>query len=166
MTTVKENKTDLIQEFREFEKVNGPSYIYGHVTAPYDGCFYLHACAIVRGEFAYVTADLSSYKGGYRGRDYARYVVPAYDQPEDLTYLGNQVGCVRLSDIEKVLSAPGRSGLEFHPLSDLAPNVPHAIVGQVLDMCQDLGYAALVEGQFRCARCEGDLLHVGCTGLL
>lgn len=160
MTAIQKNETDLVQEFREFEKVNGPSYIYGHITAPYDGCFYLHACAIVRGEFAFVTADLSSYKGGHRGIDYAQYVIPAYEQPDDLNYLGNMVGCVRLSDIDKVLSEPERSGLEFHPLSNLAPNVPNALVEQVLNMCRDLEYGALVEGQFRCAYCEIDLLHV------
>ena len=152
-------ESTIVQEFRAFEKENGPSYIYGHITAPYDGCFYLHACAIVRGDFAFVTADLSSFRGDHRGIDYAQYVIPAYDQPDDLYFLGNQVGCVRLSDIEKVLSEPSyHSGLEFHPLSGLAPNVPNALVGQVLEMCQDLGYAAIVEGKFCCALCECDLL--------
>lgn len=148
MTT---EKTNVIQEFRAFEKENGPSYIYGHIVAPYSGCGHLNACAIVKGEYAYVTADLSSFAM------YKRFVT---DTPEGVDDDTCTVGCIRFEDIESVLREPEfRRGLEFHSLDDLEPNVPYALVGQVLDMCRELEYGAIVEGQFRCNLCEKDLLY-------
>lgn len=150
MNTIMEN--EVVSEFRAFEKENGPSYIYGHVVAPYSGCFHLNACAIVKGDYAYVTADLARFSG------YRRFVATT---PEGVDLDACTVGCVRLEDIEEILSEPSyHSGLEFHPLTDLATNVPHALVAQVLDMCNELGYGAIAEGQFRCALCETDLLFV------
>lgn len=150
-------ETDLIREFREFEAERGPSFIWGHINSPYAGCSHLNACALVRGDFAFVTADLNRFKGEHQGIDYARYVVPA---PDDLASQECAVGCIRLTDLEEVLSpASSQEGYEFHPLTELAPNVPHKIVRQALEMCQDLGYGAIVEGKFRCASCETDLLY-------
>ena len=143
-------KTDIVEKFREFEKEHGPSYIYGHVVAPYSGCGHLNACAIVKGDFAYVTADLEDF---WMYRDYVT------TPPEGIEARVCTIGCVRLEDIEKVLREPEfRRGLEFHSLDDLAPNVPYALTSKVIDMCAELDYAAILEGQFRCKVCERDLL--------
>jgi hypothetical protein len=143
-------KTDVVKEFRAFEKENGPSYIYGHILAPYSGCSYRNACAIVKGDYAYVTADLCNFSL------YRQYVATT---PGKIDRESCTVGCIRLEDIESVLREPEGRGLEFHSLENLAPNVPHALVGQVLDMCRELGYESIVEGQFRCPLCEKDLLN-------
>lgn len=140
-------ENDVVQEFRAFEKENGPSFIWGQISSPYVGCFYLNVCAIVKGDFAYIPAEL------HRFSRYRRFVADTPDTGVE------GVECVRLEDIENVLSR-SCTELEFHPLSELAPNVPHARVPSVLDICRELDYAALVEGNFQCNLCETDLLHV------
>lgn len=147
MTAAIEN--DIVREFRAFENENGPSYIWGQISAPYDGCFYLNACVIVKGDYAYITTDIS------RLSRYRQYNV---DTPDGVTSQACEAGCIRLEDVEKVLSR-SCTELEFHPLSDLADNTPRALVGVALEICRTLDYAGLVEGKFTCHLCETDLLY-------
>ena len=146
----------VAQEFAEFEKQNGPSFIYGHINSPYDGCFFLNGITFVSGDYAYVAADLNRFSG------YKHYVVIPPNKPatiqshcrpfakiEELA-----AGCIMAEDIDNVLSGPRSSGLEFHPISELGKNTPYALFKQVNIIATALGYD--VKGQFKCAACGSD----------
>lgn len=140
-------RTELVEKFQAFVVENGPSFLWGKIKSPFSGCFYRNAVAFVHGDNCFVTADLQSFTGEYRATDYARHVV---DLPMGLSYKGLKVGCIRVEDIENVLS-----GVEIHPMAELAPNVPFALVWQVIQMADDLDLD--VSGLFTCPFCKTDL---------
>lgn len=146
----------VAQEFAEFEKENGPSFVYGHLVAPYSGCFYLNALCFVSGDYAYIAADLN------RMERYKRYVVTPPNKPATIQHHCRPfakieelaAGCIKAEDIDNVLSGPRSSGLEFHPISELGENTPYALYKQVNIIAAALGIN--VEGQFKCAACGLD----------
>jgi hypothetical protein len=143
--------TNFLSEFRTFAKENGPSFVYGHLSAPYDGCFYLNVVAFVQGKYAYLATDLRSFPR------YKRFVVEPPKKYEGVRELAP--GCILAKDIDEVLSAPSyKGGLEIHPMSALVDNTPYALYGQVANMAKALGYD--VKGQFKCQICETDLSEV------
>ena len=143
--------SETTRTFQEFVRENGPSYLWGEVVAPHDGCFHLNAVAFIRGKFAFVTADLCSFTGGNRGTNYAQYVVkPPKDLPDSEIF---SAGCILAEDLDKVLSH-----IEFKPLSSLAADTPFALTSHAIRMAQGLGYD--VSGLFKCALCGQDLSEV------
>jgi len=143
----------VAQEFAEFEKENGPSFIYGHINSPYDGCFFLNGITFVSGDYAYVAADLNRYSR------YKRYVVTPPNKPATIQHHCRSIqkmeeltaGCIKAEDIDNVLSGPRSDGLEFHPISELGKNTPYALFKQVNIIATALGYDT--KGQFGCASC-------------
>lgn len=135
----------VAQEFAEFEAKNGPSFAYGHVIAPWDGCFHLNAICFIKDEYAYVAADLN------QSSRYKYYV----KKSPLCTNKYLKAGCVLADQIEFVLSEPKyNSGIEFHTIDELCENTPYAMYGAVISMAKKLGYD--VSGQFKCACCGTD----------
>jgi hypothetical protein len=141
---------DIRKIHKDFVKQHGPSFVWGQVLSPYDGCFHLNVVAFIRGERAFVTADLKSFTGSARGINYAQYVVDAPEDLQDNPYF--TAGCIHVSDITKVL----RGEYEFRPLADLPANTPRALTGHVLEMASLLGYDC--KGLFKCNICGSDFL--------
>jgi hypothetical protein len=143
----------VAQEFAEFEKENGPSFLFGHIDSPYSGCFFLNGIAFVLDDYAYVAADLNRYSR------YKHYVVTPPNKPATIQHHCRSIqkmeeltaGCIKAEDIENVLSGPRSDGLEFHPISELGKNTPYALYKQVNIIAAALGYD--VKGQFGCASC-------------
>lgn len=141
----------LAQEFAEQVAKQGPCFVYGHLSAPYDGCFHLNVVAFVEGDYAYLMTDLKDTRQ-------ARHLTeaPAERRNKKLFH----AGCVKFSDLETVLCAPNyNSGLEIHPLAELAENTPYALYGHAVAMAQELGYN--VAGQFKCKACGYDFANGG-----
>jgi len=134
MNTVCENDLTVAQKFAEFEKQNGPSFIWGRAGSPYDGCFWLNVVAFVKNGRAYITLDLA------RTRFKHRRAQSAYPNIPSLC-----AGCIDADNIEDVIE-----DIEFHPLADLCANTPHAHVKNVVDMLDGLG---MEYDGFRCASC-------------
>ena len=140
----------IVGGFREFERENGTSFIWGRLVAPYDGCFYLNTPIFVKGAYAFVCADLRR-TGGRGGLGRKQFIKPVPEE-FDLDYAGFAAGCVLLRDVPNVLGGSGKDDYEFHPIAELEANTPHAMVGPVLLMVGGLGYD--ITGQFKCPCCD------------
>lgn len=139
------------ERFAEFEKENGRSFIYGHIVAPYDGCFHLKVVAFVKDQYAYLTAHL---KGMY---SYEKFLKPLPMQHDtaNMKYLRN--GCVLLADIDEILT-PEHSGgtcLDFWTMSELEEYLPWEHYNHALCMMEELEIGA--SGMLHCERCNADL---------
>jgi hypothetical protein len=148
--------TDTVKAFKDFEKENGPSFVWGHINSPYSGCFFLNGLAFMSDHHAFVAADLN------RMERYKRYVVTPPHKPVTIQHECKpfakveelSAGCIMAEDIDNVLSGHGHAGLEFHPISELGENTPYALFKHVNIIATALGYD--VKGQFKCAACGGD----------
>ncbi|MEK6832711.1 MAG: hypothetical protein AABY32_01575 [Nanoarchaeota archaeon] len=119
---------ETVEKIKEFSNKGIPCYVWGRITGPYSGCFYLNVIGIVKDDKCYVTAELNSYLS------YKQYVAPSDYKSDYLT-----VGCVKIENIEDVLGR-GYREIKVKPLTDIVEDVPYACVGQVIDMIDDLGY--------------------------
>lgn len=137
------NETETLREFREFEKQNGPAFIWGQVSAPYDGCFHLNVIAFVRGKYAYVTADLQKFT------PYKQYVVAPPKEFADIPQF--RAGCILARDLDAVVCRA-----EIRALADLPENTAYSLTKSVLLMGKELGYD--LSGVFKCQLCGADLL--------
>lgn len=137
------------KKFVVFEREHGRSFVWGHLLAPYDGCFYKNMVVLVKGSHAFFCAELQEMTDYGRWSDRARYVV---EPPKgfDSKYL--RAGCVRLNDVPDVM---GCDMIEIHPISELAKNTPNMLVKPVILMCEELGID--IAGQFLCPLCKCDL---------
>jgi len=137
----------IIENIHEAEK-DGLVYLWGRVDSPYDCCYHLNTIAIVRGDYAYVTADLKTFTGGYKAINYAKYVVPPPEE-FDMPHLFN-IGCIKLESVGDVLS-----GIEVHNFDEnVSNNIPYALYRQVIQMLDILDIDR--EGWFTCLLCGGD----------
>ena len=153
MTAVEE-RTTVRQRFRAFVKKNGPSFIWGQLSSPYDGCFYLNVPVLAKGRYAFVCADLKGMKGGGGWFDRAQYV---QSLPKGLTAKELAAGCIKFEDLEQVLGGGCfyKDDLEFHPIAELEANTPYQMYRQVLDMCEQLKID--LGDQFKCPCCGTSL---------
>jgi hypothetical protein len=133
-----------MEEFAKFEAENGPSFAWGRLSSPYDGCFHLNVVAFIRNGYAYLASDLKSFKGGHRGTNYAAFVVEPPAEFKASKYL--RAGCIPADDLHTVLSK-----VEFHPIADLQENTPYQLYAAIMDMADELGID--VGGQFKCKIC-------------
>jgi len=133
-----------MEEFAKFEAENGPSFAWGRLSSPYDGCFHLNVVAFIRNGYAYLASDLKSFKGGHRGTNYAAFVVEPPAEFKASKYL--RAGCIPADDLHTVLSK-----VEFHPIADLQENTPYQLYRAILDMADTLDID--VGGQFKCKIC-------------
>jgi hypothetical protein len=139
------------QVFTEHVAKHGPSFVYGHLSAPYDGCFWKNCVVFVEGDYAYLMADL-------KGTRQAHYKTEAPAARKGNKYF--RAGCIKVADLENVLSEPKyNSGLEIHPIAELGENTPYALYGHAVAMAQELGYD--VTGQFKCKICGYDFADGG-----
>jgi len=136
------NETETLREFREFEKVNGPAFIWGQVSSPYEGCFHLNVIAFVRGKYAFVTSDLKDFA------PYKQYVVSPPKELADIPQF--RAGCILARDLDAVVDRA-----EIHPLADLTEQTAYALTRSVLLMGSELGYD--MSGLFKCPLCGVDL---------
>lgn len=139
-------QSEIVQEFRSFVEENGPGFIYGHVCAPYEGCFYLNCIVLVKDDYAYLLVDLA-------GTKYKRFLVEPPEEFKDNKYF--KAGCIKLENLEKVVSSVSSvEQLEIHPISDIVANTPYSLYWPVWNMLNDLGYET--KGLFTCRFCKQD----------
>lgn len=134
----------VMESFSKFEAENGPSFFWGRLSAPYDGCFHLNVPGFIRNGYAYLASDLKRFKGGHNGNNYAAFVVEPPAELKGNKYL--EAGCIPADDLHTVLKA-----VEFHPIADLQENTPYQLYRAILEMTAALEID--VGGQFKCKIC-------------
>jgi len=141
----------IIGDFHRFVEENGPSFMYGHVVAPYNGCHWKNCIVFIKDNYAYLSMDLA----GSRYEEFWAILDDA-ELPEELE--GNKflaAGRIKIEDLEEVVSSPSsKEQLEIHPISEIVANTPYALYWPVWSMMNALGYET--KGLFTCRCCNRD----------
>lgn len=143
MTTAQQS--EIVQDFHRYVEENGPSFIYGHIVAPYSGCHWKNCIVFIKGNYAYLLFDLA-------GSRWEEFLVETPVEFEGNKFF--EAGCIKIEDLEEVVSPPSCGQLEIHPISEIVPNTPYALYWPVWKMMNDLGYET--KGLFTCRFCNRD----------
>lgn len=127
--------------------MNETTFVWGRLSAPYDGCFHKNVIVFTGEKYSYITEDL-------KNTSYENYFVDDPEDDEKWDFKGFSLGRVLTEDLPEILSR-----METYPLSMLEPNTPYMLTRAVLAMAEEFYDEETFNevSLFTCARCEEEL---------
>jgi hypothetical protein len=129
---------EVVEKIQDFQNKGTTCYVWGRISGPYDGCFYLNVVGIVKGDKVYFAAEINQFSR-------YKHLVADTKYPNEIL----KTGCVKVEDVTSLLS--NFRDVEVKSLAVIEEDTPYALMGYVLEMCKELGLPR-PEG-FKCKIC-------------